>query len=204
MSRLPKAAGAVVVALIVAAATARAQGMRPQYGVGASVAIPAGAYHATASGEGFNTGWQGMGLVAFTRPDHRLGLRVDVAYGGNSGNATLDSTLTTNLGQATTEKAKLLGGNVDLTYGLGSSARVQPYLLTGLGVYHLTISVTSGGATTDDTATKLAWNVGGGATYRLGGVAVFVEARYVTVGAAAGFPRTTFLPITAGVRFGGE
>jgi hypothetical protein len=33
---------------------------------------------------------------------------------------------------------------------------------------------------------------------------LFVEARYVDVSAVSGFPRTTFIPITAGVRFGGR
>ncbi len=55
----------------------------------------------------------------------------------------------------------------------------------------------------EDDKTKLAWNLGGGLVYGLRGVALFLEARYVNVAAVPGFPRTTFLPITAGVRLGG-
>ena len=209
MSRLRRATLAVVVTSIVTVARARAQGLEPRFGVGASVAIPTGSYHAASNGEGFNTGWQGMGLVAFKLPMGPLGIRVDVTYGTNAGNDQLNSNLTTNLGRPTTEESKLLGATADLTYAFATARRTRPYLLGGLGLYHLTIAVTSGGATSDDTATKLAWNLGGGVAYRLSGVAVFLEARYVTVAAAATaaaatFPRTTFFPITAGVRFGGE
>jgi opacity protein-like surface antigen len=193
-----------MVTSLVATASARAQGLQPRFGVGASMAIPTGDYHATASGEGFNTGWQGMAFVAFRLPTRPLGFRVDLNYGANGGNDQLNNTLTTNLGRSSTEQVKLLGGNVDLTYALPSAARVRPYLLGGLGMYHITISVTSGGTSTDETATKVAWNLGGGVTYRLASVAVFLEARYVSVAAAATFPRTTFLPITAGVRVGAE
>jgi opacity protein-like surface antigen len=204
MSRFRRATHAVVVPSLVALASARAQGLQPRFGVGASIAIPRGDFHAVANGEGFNTGWQGMGLVAVNLPARRLGLRFDVSYGANSGNAQLNNDLTTSLGQSSTEQVKLLGANLDLTYALPSAARIRPYLLGGLGIYHVTISVTSGSATTDDTATKVAWNLGAGATYHLARVALFLEARYVSVAAAASFPRTTFLPITAGVRFGGE
>jgi len=116
----------------------------------------------------------------------------------------LKAALTSSFGQPSDEKTKLLGGNVDLTYAFGSAARVQPYLLGGIGVYHITISVTSGGSAADNSGTRFAWNLGGGVAYRVRGAALFVEARSLNVAALAGFPRTTLLPITAGVRLGGR
>jgi len=64
--------------------------------------------------------------------------------------------------------------------------------------------VTSGGSAADNSGTRFAWNLGGGVAYRVRGAALFVEARSLNVAALAGFPRTTLLPITAGVRLGGR
>lgn len=203
MSWSMSAAAAVVVASV-AAVTVAAQGVRPQFGVGAGLMVPVGDYHATASGQGFKTAWQGLALLAFQLPSLPVGFRVDVAYGANSANDRLKAELTTRLGQETDEKAKLLGTSLNVTYPASSSARVKPYLLGGIGVYHTTISVTQSNATTHDSQTKLAWNLGGGIVYGLQGVALFLEARYVHVAPVSGFPRATFLPVTAGIRFGGR
>ena len=101
------------------------------------------------------------------------------------------------------EETKLVGANVDLTYPVGSTSRVQPYVLGGIGAYHTTISVTSGGSTASSSETKVAWNLGGGILYRIRGAELFLEARYIHVAAVSDFPKTAFLPIAAGIRLGG-
>jgi opacity protein-like surface antigen len=196
MSGTRKAAGSLVVLFLVATATGMPQAIRPQFGVATGLTVPVGDYRA-----GFSRALQGMALVAFTLPGSRLGFRVDATYGTNGANDRLKAELTNRLGQPTDEKTKLLGGNLDLTYAFRSAARAKPYLLGGLGVYHVTISVTSGDSTVDNAETKLAWNLGAGVSYRLGGVDAFLEARYINLAAVSGFPRTTFFPIIAGVRF---
>src|SRR5260370_1428664 len=80
---------------------------------------------------------------------------------------------------------------------LARTSPLAPALFGGVGVYHVTISVTAGGATTDNSAARLAWHVGGGVAYR----ALFLDIRYVSVAAVRGFPKTTLFPVTAGVRF---
>jgi opacity protein-like surface antigen len=203
MSRSMRAAGVLVLAALVATATIAAQGIRPQFGVAAGVAVPTGDFHAAASGEGFNTAWQVLALVAFKVPGWPIGLRADGTYSANTANDQLKADLSASLGQPTDEKAQLLGVNVDLTYPFGSASRVQPYLLGGIGAYRVTITVTSGGSTADNSETKFAWNVGGGILYRMRGATLFLEGRYVDVAAVSRFPKTTFLPITAGLRLGG-
>jgi hypothetical protein len=193
---------------------AAAQSTAPQFGVAAGLGVPTGAYHAdpNAYGKGFNIGWQGMALAAFKVRGWPVGFRVDGTYGVNSANATLNGSN----GQATNEKSKVLGANLDLSYPFPWRSRVGPYLLGGIGVYHTTISITGGRFLPADTAeTTVAWNVGAGILYSTGGVVLFVEGRYVDVAGGLGFscplatscarqpgPRTTFLPIMAGVRFG--
>ena len=197
-------AARVVVVTSLAAVTVAAQGVHPQVGLGGGLAAPVGDYHSTADGQGFSTAWHGLALLAFKLPGLPVGFRVDASYGANSANSSLKDTLTNRLRQPTDEKTKLAGASVNVTYQFSSAARVRPYVIGGVGPYHTTISVSTSDSTVDHAATKLAWNLGGGLTYGLRGVALFFEARYVNVAAVPGFPRATFLPFTAGVRFGGR
>ena len=64
--------------------------------------------------------------------------------------------------------------------------------------------MTSGGATADTSETKFAWNVGGGITWDVSNMGIFLEARYVHVAAAFGAPEVTFMPLQLGIRFGGR
>jgi opacity protein-like surface antigen len=202
MSWSAKTASAVVVASLTAA-TIAAQGIHPQFGLGAGLMAPVGDYRGTAGGEGFNTAWQGLALLAFKLPMLPVGFRIDLSYGANSANDRLKDTLSTALGQPTDEKTKLAGASINLTYQSAAAARVKPYAIAGVGLYHTTISISTSDSTADRAASKLAWNVGGGVAFALRGVTLFFEARYVNVAAVPGFPRTTFLPFTTGIRFGG-
>jgi len=195
MSWSGNAARAVVVASLAAVSVA-AQGVHPQFGLGGGLTAPVGDYHSTAGGQGFSTAWHALALLAFKLPVLPVGIRVDVSYGSNGANNTLKDSLTNRVGAPTDEKTKLAGASVNLTYQSSSAARVKPYAIGGVGV-------STSGSTTDRAATKLAWNLGGGLTVALRGVALFFEARYVNVAAVSGFPRTTFLPFTTGIRFGG-
>ena len=202
MASSRKAGSVLVVASLVATATVAAQGTaRPQFGVAGSLTVSTGDYHRDPSGDGFNRGWQGMAFVAFRPPRWPVGLRVDGTYGENSANDLLKTALTDSLGQPSDEKTKLLGANADVTYQLRSASRVEPYVLGGIGIYHVTIAVASGGSTADNSDTRFAWNLGGGVKYGFGGFAQFLEARYVAVRAVPGFPETTFLALSVGIRF---
>ena len=203
MSRSGRAARAMVVASFAAASVA-AQGVHPQFGLGGGLMAPVGDYHATASGQGFNTAWHGLALLAFKLPALPVGFRIDATYGANSANDSLKAQLTTQLGEPTDKKTKLAGVSVNVTYPASSSAPVRPYAIGGVGLYHMTISTSTSASTGDRAATKLAWDLGGGLAFALRGVTLFFEARYVNVAAVSGLPRTTFLPFTTGIRFGGR
>src|SRR2546422_11543527 len=66
------------------------------------------------------------------------------------------------------------------------------------------LAVTSGGVTADSSETKFTWNFGAGLSFAVGSAAVFFESRYVDVAKSFGAAKTSFIPITAGVRFGGK
>jgi hypothetical protein len=205
MSSATRAACGLVLASFVATALAAAQGTRVQFGLGAGLTVPTGDFHADASGDGFKLGWLGMALFEVQPARSPVGFRVDGTYGENSGNDKLNADLTALAGAPTTAKTKLLGGNADVTYHFGqSSGAVHGYLLGGIGVYNLKLAITSGGTTADSSETKFTWNVGGGFDYGIGSAALFLEVRYVAISSAFGGLKTTFIPITAGVRFGGK
>src|SRR6266480_1238376 len=144
------------------------------------------------------------GAAQGLRPQFGVGMRVDASYSANSANEQLKGDLTSAVGQPSDEKTTLLGASLNVTYPASLAARVKPFVIGGIGLYHTTISTTIGTSTTQESATKLAWNLGGGVVYSVGGVVLFLEARYVNVAAVSGFPRVTCLPLTAGVRFGGR
>src|SRR2546422_2686854 len=125
-----------LVVTLATAAIAAAQGMRTQFGLGASLTVPTYDFHADASGEGFNAGWQGMLLVDLKPRSSPVGFRFDGTYGQNGGNDQLNADLTAFVGAPTTAKMKTLGG---------------------IGVYNVKLAITSGNTTADSSETKFAW-----------------------------------------------
>lgn len=193
-----RALSALVLAGAFGVTTLTAQGIRSQFGIGLGRAIPTGAFRGDTSGEGFDAAWMATVEVTLYRPRTPFALRVDAGYGAPGANDRLKSDLTTALGQPADESIKLLGANAALTAALARGARVTPHLFGGVGVYRVTVAVTAGSTTTHNSATRLAWHLGGDVTYR----ALFLDIRYASVAAVSGFPKTTFFPVTVGLRFG--
>jgi hypothetical protein len=193
------AAGALAGQDSVPAAPAPAQGIRSRFEIGVGRTLPVEDFNADTSGDGFDGGWTATARVTLTRPQSALGLRLDGAYSANGANTSLKNHLTTSFGQPADETITLIGLHAALTYAFAPRARVTPSLFGGVGAYRVTFGVTSGGTTAHNSTTKLAWHVGGELTYRV----LFLEARYIAVAAVTGAHRTTFVPITAGVRLGG-
>ena len=205
MSSGTRAACGLVLSSLFAASTATGQGARVQFGVGGSLIIPLGDFHADANGDGFKAGWQGLALLDVQPRKSPVGFRVDFIYGQNSANDKFNADLSAGVGAPTTAKIKLLGGTADVTYHFkASSGGLAGYLLGGLGVYNVKLAATSGSVTADTSETKFTWNVGAGLSFAVGSAAVFFESRYVDVAKSFQASKTSFIPITAGVRFGGK
>lgn len=203
MSSATRAACGLILTFLVATATALAQGTRAQFGVGASLTLPTGDYHADAAGDGFKVGWQTLALLDVRPSGSPLGFRVDAAYGQNRGNDKFNADLSAAVGAPATGRTRLLGGNADVTYHFRPARGIRGYLLGGIGVYSVKLALASGGAIAEGSETKFTWNVGGGFVYGNDSTALFVEARYVAI-APYGRLKATFLPITAGLRTGGK
>ncbi len=198
MSSSTRAISALALASLVAVPSA-AQGVRAQVGVAGSVTFPTSYYHADPNGDGFTPALYGLVLVDLKLPETPVGLRLDLSTGHNPANDSLKARLSAAVGAPSDGKTNLLGGTVDLTYNLQPASRVRGYLLGGIGLYRVKYSVTSSGVTADTSVTKFAWNVGAGFTYGTGVIALFLEARYLDVGAFQTIKPTT-LSTAAGIR----
>ena len=198
MSSSTKAMSALVLASLIAAPSA-AQGVRAQLGVAGSLTFPTSFYHADPNGDGFTPALHGLALVDFRLPRTPVGLRLDLSTGHNSANDSLKTKLSAAVGAPSDAKTNLFGGSVDVTYNFQPASTVRGYLLGGIGFYRVKFSVTSSGVTADTSATKFAWNVGAGFTYGTGVIALFLEARYLDVGALETIKPTT-LSTATGIR----
>ncbi len=198
MSPCTRMAVALTLAVAIGAAGAAGQETRPAFGIVLGRTIPTGDFHAAASGEGFDGGWTAGGRLVIERSNSRLGLRIDASYAEHGANDQLKADLTTALGQASDENMTLLGVDASLAYRFLPASRVAPSLFGGVGLWFVSIGVTSGSTTNHTSALKPAWQLGGEVRYG----SVFLEARYVAVAAMSGSPRATFFPIALGVRLG--
>ena len=115
-----------------------------------------------------------------------FGVRVDGSYGQHSGKT---------VGTTEVPKLKLIGALADVTVSPKMSGGVSPYVLAGAGVVN---GKPEGG----DGDTKFAWNAGAGAKFKAGSLGLYLEARFLSVNTEGS--KTNSIPITLGVRFGGN
>src|SRR5213078_5338141 len=83
MSSGTRAVCGLVLASLFGASAAAGQGARVQFGVGGSLTVPLGDFHADANGDGFKAGWQGLALLDVRPRKSPVGFRVDFDYGEN-------------------------------------------------------------------------------------------------------------------------
>ena len=177
---------AVTMASVASVAMVAAQGVR--LGLGGGLISPLSDYK-----DVDKVGWHATVNATFAIPLSPVGIRVDGLYGQTSpkdiGTTPVDG------------KTKLIGGLANVVYKIPVPApMVKPYLLGGVGVYNQKVTIPS--ASFDTSETKFAWDLGGGASFGAGPASFFVEIRYVSIQESGG--STKFVPITAGVTFGGK
>src|SRR2546422_8411946 len=114
MSGRTRAACGLVVASLFAASTAAGQGARVQFGVGGSLTVPLGDFHADANGDGFKAGWQGLALLDVRPRKSPVGVRVDFDYGENSSNDKFNADLSGVVGARSEEHTSELQSRLHL------------------------------------------------------------------------------------------
>jgi hypothetical protein len=181
MKVLAKSLLAVGMTLTFGASFASAQ-MPVKFGLGGGVTIPSGS-----TSDGLKTGWHGMGLIQFRPATSPVGFQIDGAYqqlkfdGGGGKDQIIDGT-----------------ANVVYEFQVSPETKFRPYLIGGGGVYNIKNKPDDFASSSD---TKFGINAGAGFNVQASGVGVFVEGRFHNVFVPGS--DFHFIPITAGIRFGG-
>ena len=181
-STLGRTLAALVMVLALAGTTSLMAQTRAKIGVGGGGTLARGDF-----GQVFKTGWHGQVMVLFDLPALPVDIRVDGQYGEHKDDLT------------SSVKTKLITGMVGAQIPLGlPRSPATPYLTAGVGVTNIDVSVGSLSASTTD----FAIGGGGGVSFSLGSVSLFIEARIINAFTDGG--STTFFPLTGGIMFGGR
>jgi opacity protein-like surface antigen len=188
MKRMVLAVLALVCLANVAVLSAQ-QGIR--VGIGGGVVMPIGDYK-----DVDKLGWLAGADLTYWLTSSPVGIRLDGSYSQTSHKDFQ--------GVAIAGNSKIVGGLVEVVYALGTQAdQIRPYILGGGGVYNLKVHASAQGTTVDTSETKFAFGFGAGVAFKVGAGSTrfFVEGKFVSIKESGG--STNFLPIRAGIRFGG-
>lgn len=186
MNRVAKVMMSTAAAALMSATSLVAQGIT--WGLGGGLTLPVSDYS-----DVDKAGWHANASATFHIPLSPVGVRIDGLYGQTThkdiGTTPIDG------------NTKLIGGLANIVWNIPTAApMVKPYLLGGGGVYNVKITVPS--QSIDTSETKFTWDFGAGLTFGAGPARFFVEGRYIVIQESGG--STKFIPVTAGVRFGGK
>jgi hypothetical protein len=189
MRKMLGGAAAVALGMLLSAPAVRAQGA--EFALGGGVGVPLGDFDDAAK-----LGWHGLAAVSFV-PD---GWPVGIQFDGSYQQFGLDDT-----GGFTGLKTRFIQGtgNVVFKFKTSDESTFRPYLLGGVGVYN-------GKTTADDDPgdvlgggeTDFGINAGVGFDFKAGGAGLFLEGRFHNIFTSGS--NTRFIPITLGIRFGGN
>jgi hypothetical protein len=191
MRGLSKGIAALAVGMLLGAPALRAQGA--EFSLGGGVGVPLGTFDDNA-----NIGWHGLAAISFVPNGWPVGIQIDGSYQQYS----LDDNVVVGFSGL---KNRLLMGTGDIVFKFKSSeeSTFRPYLIGGGGVYNSKITGSDDpndvipGGTTD-----FGVNVGAGFDFKAGSAGLFVEGRFHDI--MQDGEDTKFVPITVGIRLGGN
>jgi hypothetical protein len=187
MRILVKGGAVIGLALLANASPAKAQGV--EFSLGGGISNPLGTFNDVAK-----LGWNGLAGLSFVPTGWPVGIQVDGEYqqfpfDGVSGH----------------ERFLIGTGNLVYKFKTAETSTVRPYLIAGGGVYNFKntgSSTVSGNVSTSGSTTKFGINAVAGFDFKAGSAGLFIEGRFHDVFVSG--KDATFIPITVGVRFGGN
>jgi opacity protein-like surface antigen len=192
MRGLLRGAAVVALGLLVSAPAVRAQGAEFSLGGGATIPLSTFA-------DFTKTGFHGLVGVSFAPSSFPLGIQVDGMYQRLKNEDIIPGDRT----------SQIIQGTANLIYKFKTSEESQfrPYLIGGVGIYNFKqVSgddvAGPGVGNTGNTGTDFGLNGGAGFDIKAGAVGLFVEGRFHNVFSDG--EDAKFIPITVGVRFGGN
>lgn len=171
--------GLTVVAFTAVASTAHAQSP-VHFGVSAGASMPTGDF-----GDAADMGYNVAGLVELSLPAAPVSFRGELGYNSWGFKSSV----------ADGESVSALSGAVNAVYAFPMpAAPVKPYVIGGLGMYHLSTSISGVSA-----ENKFGFNAGAGLKFNLGTINALAEVRYTHI--ATEGSSTSYLPISFGILF---
>ena len=188
MTRFTQVLSGAALALVLGATPALAQGA--EFSLGGGIGLPLGDFDDAAK-----LGFHGLAGVSIVPSGSPVGLQIDGQYHQYKIDASESL------------KSRMIFGTANAVYKFSSSegSRFRPYLIGGGGVYNLKVTGADdlgGVIDTDNSATKFGINAGAGFDFKAGSAGLFVEGRFHNVFTEGS--NTTFIPITIGIRLGGN
>jgi opacity protein-like surface antigen len=182
----------VAAALVTIASVATAQeksakpvGKSVYFGIGAGATVPMNNLS-----DCCNTGYHGAALVdwALANTEFPINLRFEgqYHYNGKKGGSSLYS-----------DNFTQIAGIASLSYDLQQGEGARPYVIGGVGIYHLKLGYSTVGV--NDSENDAGYNVGLGIKFPTGGMKTYIEGRYHRVSSNPG--SFSYVPITIGVLF---
>lgn len=188
MRGLSKGIAALALAALLGAPALHAQGA--EFSLGGGVGVPLDNFD-----DSNKTGWMGLAGISFVPNGWPVGLQFDGQYQQYKFDQS----------ESLKERFLIGTGNVVFKFKTSEESTFRPYLIGGGGVYNMKATGTDdlgGLVDTDNSTTKFGLNAGAGFDIKAGGVGLFVEGRFHDVFTDGADLK--FIPITAGIRFGGH
>jgi hypothetical protein len=189
MKHLSRVLTGLALSAVLGATPVMAQGA--EFSLGGGLTLPLGDF-----GDGFNTGWHGLAAVSFAPATFPLGFQVDGMYQrfsvDDGGGVDVDA------------HSQFIQGTVNAIYKFKTSetSQIRPYLIGGVGLYNSKISGDDIPDDLEESETDFGINGGAGFDFKFGNVGAFIEGRFHNVFADP--DNANFIPITVGVRLGGN
>jgi len=178
--------------MLVGASAARAQGAEFSLGGGASIPL-------STFGDFAKTGFNGMVAVSFAPSSFPLGIQIDGMYQRLKNEDIIPGGRSSQILQGT--------GNLIYKFKTSEESTFRPYLISGVGIYNFKqVSgddvAGPGVGNTGSTGTDFGLNGGAGFDFKAGSIGLFLEGRFHNVFTSG--EDVKFIPITVGVRLGGN
>ena len=192
MRGIVRGAAAVALGMLLSAPAVRAQGA--EFALGGGLGVPLGDF----DDSGAKLGWHGLAAVSFVPDGWPVGIQVDGSYQQFSLEDGSFGTLTG------LKNRLLMGtGNVVFKFKTSEESTFRPYIIGGGGVYNTKITGSDDpGNILPGGETKFGLNAGAGFDFKAGGAGLFIEGRFHNVFTDGS--NMQFIPITLGLRFGGN
>jgi hypothetical protein len=191
MRGLSKGAAALAVGLLLGVPAAHAQGA--EFALGGGVGVPLGDFD-----DGAKLGWHGLAALSFVPEGWPVGIQFDGSY---------QQFGVEDFGGFTGVKHRFImgTGNVVFKFKTSEESTFRPYLLGGVGVYNgKTTAEDDPGDVLGGGETDFGLNAGAGFDFKAGGAGLFIEGRFHNVFTGGPGGDTQFIPLTLGIRFGGN